>query len=517
MLTRYLNLIRGVSVNRIGLIGVVLTTSAFITFLILEAVRLAGFLTNAYVGLVTYLAFPLIFIVGLILIPIGWRLRKKQTGKTTRELLEERFDESETRGGWLGSKLFLTIGTLTILNVIFMGFLSGRMLHFMDEAHFCGTACHKVMNPEWVTYQDSPHARVKCVQCHVGEGISALVNSKLNGIWQIISLTFSLYEQPIPTPVRQLRPARETCEKCHWPEKFYGSRLKSIVHFQQDESSTPLYTTLLLKVDAGDARRRKGIHWHVAPENEVRYMSVADEREEMIWVEMRLDDGSYRRFVNSELNDTLAAGNEVRTIDCVDCHNRATHIYESAEAAVDRRLAAALMDHSLPFIKREGLAAIMVDYPDREMALKGISRHLIGFYQRNYPEIAANRAVEIDSAIAVLQAIYNRNIHPQMRIKWGSYANHIGHENDGGCFRCHNSKLADAEGSNISDDCTSCHSLLAYDSGEPYQFVREPEAGQVDFALHSYLRREFMQSMGGTGALSRYGKLSEPGSADDLE
>ncbi len=172
------------------------------------------------------------------------------------------------------------------------------MLHFMDSAEFCGTACHSVMNPEWTTYQASPHARVACVECHVGEGVGALVNSKLNGAWQMVSATFDLYERPIPTPVHQLRPARETCEKCHWPSKFYGSRLQTRIAYENDEASTPRYTTLNLKIDAG-AAGDTGVHWHISPGKEVRYASVDDEREEMIWVESLQPDGNVRRFVNT--------------------------------------------------------------------------------------------------------------------------------------------------------------------------------------------------------------------------
>jgi hypothetical protein len=132
---------------------------------------------------------------------------------------------------------------LTILNLAIFGAASARMLHFMDSAKFCGTACHSVMNPEWVTYQQSPHAHVQCVECHVGEGMGALIDSKINGMWQVISLNFNLYERPIPTPVHNLRPARETCEKCHWPDFFIGNRVKTFPHYGWIHC--PLLVTLL--------------------------------------------------------------------------------------------------------------------------------------------------------------------------------------------------------------------------------------------------------------------------------
>lgn len=490
MLVKYQNFLRNIAINRIGKLGVILTTSSFITFLILEFARLSGILTNAYIGLITYLSLPLLFVIGLVLIPIGWFKRKKQTGKSTKELLAQRFAEDATKAGFFGSKLAVTIGFFTLINVLFMFIASTQMLLFMDEPQFCGTACHSVMNPEWVTYQQSPHARVKCVECHVGEGVDALINSKLNGAYQMLSITLNLFEKPIPTPVHQLRPARETCEKCHWPDKFYGARLKSIIHYQTDSLSTPLYTTLNLKIDAGKGHNRAGIHWHVSAENEVRYASVEDEREQMIWVDVKQSDGSFKRYRNTTLSEAGISGE--RTMDCVDCHNRATHIYENPEYAIDERIANGLMDRSLPFLKRVGLKAITNDYPSKEEGMNAIAAGISGFYAREYPQIAAQKMALVDSAIAALQRIYHRNIHPEMNIQWGSYLSHLGHEKEGGCFRCHNKNMIADEGSVISDDCTLCHSILADQSATPFKYLEAVNEKDRDAAKHRYLLNEFL-------------------------
>ena len=330
LIRKYVLYLRGVSANRLGQTGVVLTTSSFFTFIILETARMMGIFTNAYIGLITYMAIPLIFIIGLLLIPLGWRRLKKKTGKTGKELMAERFDSENVQERFAGSKIFVTIAVLTLANIAFLSVLSGRMLHFMDGAEFCGTACHEVMNPEWVTYQQSPHARVNCVECHVGEGMGALIDSKLNGLWQIVSATFNLYQRPIPTPVHQLRPARETCEKCHWPDKFYGPRIKSLPNYKEDSASTPDFTTLSLKIDSRSSRERIGIHWHIGQENEIHYASD-EKRDEIKWVDVRQPDGTYHRYVNEDLDLTEEDLNEeYKIMDCVDCHNRATHIYELA-------------------------------------------------------------------------------------------------------------------------------------------------------------------------------------------
>ena len=175
MFRKFAYFVRCASINRTGLVGVVLTTSSFVTFSILELARIVGILTNAYLGLVSYLLFPSLFVAGLILIPIGWYAQKRRTGRTARQLLNERFGEEQTRPGLWGSRLLVSVGALTLVNVLFLGGVASRMLSFMDKPVFCGTACHSVMNPEWVTYQQSPHARVRCVDCHVGEGTGAFV------------------------------------------------------------------------------------------------------------------------------------------------------------------------------------------------------------------------------------------------------------------------------------------------------------------------------------------------------
>jgi hypothetical protein len=495
MFDKYINFIRGVSVNRTGKVGVVLTTSSFLTFIILEIPRLLGLLTNAYMGLVTYLLLPVLFVVGLLLIPYSWQQYKAQRGKETKELLSERFNSEETKEGFLGSKIFLTVGALTLLNVIFLSGASLRMLTFMDGPEFCGTACHSVMNPEWVTYQQSPHARVACVDCHVGEGVGALVSSKLNGTWQMISVTFNLYERPIPTPVHQLRPARETCEKCHWPDKFYGNKLKTMIRYKHDEQSTPQYTSLNLKIDAGHGGQKAGIHWHVAAENEVRYASVNDERKEMIWVDARQPDGTFRRYTNAKLsgNQPADAENE-RIMDCVDCHNRATHIYENPDKAIDLRMAQGLIDRSLPYIKREAIGALMGSYSDKDAGMEGVRNHIEGFYRKNYPDVLRSQSESIDQAVKTVQAVYYRNIHPGMNITWGSYPSHLGHEKDLGCFRCHNGELKDENGAIISNDCTTCHSILADEEPQPFLYLFPADSTERNFEKHKYLREEFLGS-----------------------
>ncbi len=493
-LYKYINVVRRLSRHWTGKLGVVLIVTSTVTFFFFQILQFIGLFNNAYAGLLAYLLFPTIFLLGMLLVPVGWYYFKKEKGQTTRELLTESFDPDYLKARVIGSKALWIVSGISLASIVLLSSVSINALHFMDESEFCGTACHSVMSPEWIAYQQSPHARVQCVDCHIGEGVGAMVDAKLNGVWQMVSASFDLYSRPIPTPVHNLRPARETCEKCHWPEKFYGRKLKSIIHYDEDEFSTPKYTSLLLKIDAGHDAKPTGIHWHIASENDVRYASLSENRSEVIWVDVRQPDGNYKRFRNYKYNPDDVTEEHIRSLDCVDCHNRATHIYEEPARAIDDRIHAGLIDRSIPYIKKQGLKAILGSYPVKQDGIAAIDKSIRAFYNKHYPEFTQANPELISQSIDVLQAIYHRNIHPQMNITWGSYPNHIGHQEDSGCFRCHNQYLIDGNGENISSDCTLCHSILADGSDEIFQYLNNSIDHGRESLIQSYLQQEFLRT-----------------------
>jgi len=482
MLQVFRRFLRGVTSSFVGALGVALVNAAFFTFLLIETFRIAGAVKSAYVGLVSYLVLPPIFVLGLILVPVGWWLHARRSPHTWRELLAADFGDDLVAPHPSGSHLFAVVSLLTLVNLAFLGGGSARMLRFMEEPVFCGTACHSVMNPEWTTYQDSPHARVRCVECHVGEGTDALIDSKINGAWQVVSLTFDLYERPIPTPVHQLRPARETCEHCHWPDKVTGDRIKTWRRFEMDRASTPTYTTLNLHVGSSG---RGGIHWHVHPDNEVRYASVADEREVMRWVEARAPGGAEVRYENREYTAAPTGDEGVRVMDCVDCHNRATHVYEDPEAVVDDLIAEGAIDRRIPYARRISLAALTGGWRDREAAMAGIEREMHRTTEDIDPGAYPSLQPELDAAVEVLREAYDRNVHPEMNISWGAYPSHLGHRHDrAGCFRCHNEDMVDEGGRAIPYECELCHDILAWDGPNTYAFLGEPPEGDPERAMY---------------------------------
>jgi nitrate/TMAO reductase-like tetraheme cytochrome c subunit len=451
----------------LGMAGAVITTVSATLFLTLFAVEQVGFHGGPYLGIIAFLILPALFALGLVLIPIGlWRDRQRRRRLAEGERLPELpvwdLNQDRTR------RNFVVFAALTVVNLMILAVATYKSVDVMDSTPFCGATCHTVMQPEYTTYRRSPHARVACVECHIGPGANWFVKSKLSGSWQVVAVAFNLYPRPIPVPVENLRPARETCEQCHWPNKFVGDRLKVISTFSDDEANTELKTVLVMKVGGRQFGGSQGIHWHVDPDHTVRYR--ADEKRETIYeVEMIQKGGPTERFMGpagKSLEATTAATRATawRTMDCVDCHNRPTHIYRQPEEELDAALLEKRIDPALPFVRREGLKALKAEYTSQDAARAGITKAIEDFYRESYPHA---RLESVAAAGRELGNIYCSNVFPSMNVRWGTYVNHIGHMNTPGCFRCHDEEHKTADGKSISQDCTICHSILAQEEKDP--------------------------------------------------
>jgi hypothetical protein len=460
-----------VTSNRISLAGSVLTTVAAFLFLLLFAINLVSEHGGSpYLGILAFLILPALFVLGLALIPVGlWQARKRR-----REAMAE--DDPAAEFAVLDfnrpqiRRTALVFLAATGINALILGVGTYKGVEVMDSTQFCGAACHTVMNPEFTTYSRSPHARVKCVECHIGEGANWFVKSKLSGSWQLVAVTFDHFPRPIPVPVHNLRPARETCEQCHWPDKFVGDRFKVNTHFSEDEANTETKTVLVVKVGGRQAGHSHGIHWHVDPDHVLRYRS--DEKRQTIYeVETVAKDGTTKRWTGPAATSPEAArATEWRTLDCVDCHNRPTHVYHDAVRELDAALLDRRIDPTLPFARREGLKALQAEYPSHEAARAGIAKAIAAFYEQSYPQVAAERKDAVAAAGVALGDIWCWNVFPTMNIRWGTYVNHIGHPDMSttvGCFRCHDEEHKTKDGHAISQDCSTCHSLLAQDEKDP--------------------------------------------------
>lgn len=360
---------------------------------------------------------------------------------------------------------FLAVGNFVV--VVLVGY-TGH--HFSETERFCGTLCHTSMNPEAGAHEISPHSRVACVDCHVGSGLKNFVSSKIAGIRQLVSTTTGSYSRPIRMPTHGLRPARETCEECHRPELFHGDKLKITDRYQEDEKNTLLQTVLLMKLGSGgQGTGARGIHWHVSNKNKIMYTYEDDSREHISEVHLFKADGSEVIFKNPEViagNHSGSPEHGVKEMDCVDCHNRPAHIYLSPDEALDRRISDGLISTELPFIKKKGMELITAAYPSKELALQEIATALPAWYAKQYPELAREKGDQITRAAASMQEAYRDNIYPDMKIDWNTYQSNLGHDDDRGCFRCHNDTLEAADGSVIPQDCETCHVLLAEDESD---------------------------------------------------
>lgn len=436
---RFLQLLRS---NWISWSGAILTTLAFMAFVttwIYLGVHGGGH--NAYVGLLVFLVLPGLFVVGLGLIPLGLLIYRRQL-KARLALVQER-----------PLRLWRLLAFLTVINLAVLGTGGYEALHYMDSQQFCGTLCHEVMSPTYEAYVDSPHARVACVECHIGSGASWFVKAKISGLRQVWAVLIDSYQRPIPTPVHDLRPARDTCEQCHWPDKFTGDRLVVRKHYADDEAVTETVNALVLKT--GGVRpdgKATGIHWHVHPGNRVSYIATDDKRSTIPYVKMVGPDGKERVFTTEGVDAQKPPAGELRTMDCIDCHNQPSHQFQEAETALDAAIAAGLVSRQLPFVRKVGLEALQMAWT-RDTAEQGIRDHLQKFYAAKPPAAAVDPAL-LASSSAALAAIWRRNVHPMMGITWGTYPQLQGHR---GCMRCHDGEHYDADGETIASDCTTCH------------------------------------------------------------
>jgi len=445
--------------NALSIVGAGLTTVSAILFLTFFLVEVSGWVdhSNPYLGIIFFIVLPAIFIGGLLLIPLGvWVERRRRLRGLPPSLRHwPRIDLNHART----RAVLLVILVLTPFNLLIASLAAYKGVEAMDSVGFCGQVCHEVMQPQFVAYQGGPHSRVKCVACHIGPGADWFVRSKLSGARQVYAVMMNTHSRPIPSPVHNLRPARETCEQCHWPTQFHGDKLETRYDFGTDEANTESITTLQLRIGGVDSHGEpSGIHWHVAEQNAIEYIALDRARQDIGYVKLTGPDGEVREYYADGVSAAQLAQGERRAMDCVDCHNRPSHTFAAtADRAVNTALGSGAIAKDLPFIKREGLAVLTVPYPTREEAAAQIERRIIEFYRDQYPAVFASRQDDVGRAIRSLQTLYSRNVFPAMNVTFGSYPNNIGHMDFPGCFRCHDDTKKTSTGAVISQDCESCH------------------------------------------------------------
>jgi hypothetical protein len=443
----------------LSLLGMALLATAVISWLFVLPQQVRGHVDNPYVGILVFLVLPVLFFTGLALVPIGVYLSKRQI---RRGLSEEGFDRQTAlrRIGWF-------FGATTLLNILIGTQVSYRAVKYMETPQFCGATCH-TMKPELSAYQNSPHSRVECVECHVAPGAAGWINSKASGLRQLIETVLKTAPKPIPSALESNRlvPARETCENCHWPQKFNGARLRLFSKYADDEANTRSETVLLMLVGGN---RISGIHGaHFGPGVHIRFAAADAKRQTIPWIEYRnTEKNQVWHFVTSESAPDSATALPQFEMQCVDCHNRPTHTFDLPERAVDKALALGDIAAGLPYIKKKSVELLKANYATSAEAAAKLPSALTAFYQQSYPDVYAARSPDIHQAGEAVLAIYNRNVFPDLKVTWGTYPNNLGHTDFPGCFRCHDGSHTTADGKTITQDCNTCHEPLAVEEASP--------------------------------------------------
>lgn len=452
--------------NRTTFVGVGLSLTSLGLFLFLFVLQSTEKEPSPYMGIITFTILPVFLTIGFILILIGaWRFHRALVRGTAREFEWPTLDLNQPRQ----LRAFTVFLFATIFFLMFSAFGSYKAYEYTESDEFCGQTCHSVMEPEYTAYKHSPHARVGCAKCHIGPGAGWFVRSKLAGSYQVYAVLANKVPRPIHTPIRNLRPAQETCEQCHWPQHFFHEKQKAISYFLSDEQNTPMNLVLLIKIGGGNPETgiTSGIHWHMNIANKIFYKAVDEKRQKIPWVRVEHPDGKAHVYTNKESDATPAQLNaaELRRMDCIDCHNRPTHIYTHPARLVNRLMEWDKVDRTLPNLKTESVELLEAKYSRREEAFVGIDKGMREYYAKQYPQVAQAKRPQIQQAVEALQKVYSLNYFPEMKHDWRQFPDNIGHMYAPGCFRCHDGKHVDEEGKVLSRDCNTCHTILSEQLG----------------------------------------------------
>ena len=436
----------------LSLAGTVLVTTAGLLWLFALPAQARGHVDNPYTGIFLFVVLPLVFFGGLAMIPIGAALAKR------------RIAAGWPAGGGDRSaavrKLALFLGLTTVANVIIGSQLSYRAVEHMETTQFCGQSCH-VMTPQFRAHAAAPHSKVACVECHVSPGATGWLQSKINGTRQLYEVVTDSYHRPIPAGLSsgRLVASAETCEGCHARQPGRAIRVRVIPKHADDEASTASWTVLTMRVGGGPLG---GIHGaHLGDGVVIRYASPDPARQSIPWVEVtRPGVDKATTYLASGTTESSAAALPRYTMQCVDCHNRPAHTFERPERAVDRALALRQLP-TQPSMRQRAVELLRASYADEGAARTGIAAGLKETYAAAPPD-------DVTKAAEILGAIWARNVFPDLKVTWGTYPNNLGHEDDPGCFRCHDGEHATADGAaTIDQDCSSCHEAIAVEEASP--------------------------------------------------
>ncbi|NOY07096.1 MAG: cytochrome C [Chlorobi bacterium] len=448
--------------NTITLTGIAVFIISFGLILFLTVIELLATETKPYMGIITFIVLPFFMLIGVLLMFYGIKRERKLIKKGYKR---ERTLPVIDLNNPVHRKLLLYFSSGLLFLILFSAFGSFKAYEYTDSNEFCGTICHKVMNPEYTSYEYSPHARVDCVKCHIGPGAQWYVRSKLSGAYQLYAVLFNKYPKPIPIPISNLRPAQETCEQCHWPKVFFSEKMLKKTYYMSDDENSHWSIDLLLKIGGGNIESgpTSGIHWHMNIDNKIEYYASDERRQVIPWIKSTNEDGiiTIYRSTEDDFDESKMDKDAIRRMDCIDCHNRPSHLFRNPSGLVNELMSIGWIDASLPDIKSTAVDALDKGYSTKANGLDSIEIIIRSYYESNYPRIAIAKKEEIKNAIAELKKVYKRNYFPSMDVDWTKYPDNIGHLYSKGCFRCHDGKHVSEDGKVLTRDCNACHIILA--------------------------------------------------------
>lgn len=449
--------------NPITILGLSISAISFIVIVFLATLEYFAKEPNPYMGILAFVIVPSVLMGGVAIAAFGvWReQRLHRIGKPIERHMPVVDLNNPTHRTGLA---VVSVGALSL--ILMSSFGSFKAYEAMESDEFCGTTCHTPMEPEHTAYQNSPHAKVGCVKCHIGSGAGWFVRSKLSGSYQLYSVAFNKFPRPISTPIHNLRPAQQTCEQCHWPSQFFSEKLLSNTYYSSvGQLNVPWKLDLLIRIGGGnkEAGPTSGIHWHMNIRNKVTYVAVDEKRQVIPWVQVRGPDGSVRTYKSTEraLTPADSAAGETRRMDCIDCHNRPAHQYRPPMRMVNHLMTLGWIDPSLPSAKDLAVHVLEEPYSTAKIAADSIRIGIEEYYADNFPALFKEKRPAIERMVVETQGLYAKNYFPAMQTNWRNFPDNIGHMYFAGCFRCHDGKHVNAEGKVLSKDCNICHSILA--------------------------------------------------------
>ncbi len=355
-------------------------------------------------------------------------------------------------------RTWLYIGASALVLIIAIGAIVYGW-DYTNSPQFCGTTCH-TMPPEYIAYQVSPHARVSCVECHIGRTfVGNAFTRKAGDLMHVVRYSSNQYTFPLYA--REMQPARESCEKCHWPEKFTADKVVTIKHYSDDANNSLAATYLIMKTGGGVQREGQGfgIHWHI--ENQVNFIALDPLKQNIPWIQVIDAQGNSTVYsdVENPLTPDQIGKSEKHRMDCIDCHNRISHTFRSPTQAIDQALALNRIDPKIPMIRSKGVEALGGNYKNTDEANRAFDA-LDAVYQKDYAAFYQQNSAKVKDAIMFLKATYANLVFPTQDLSWTTHPDNIGHKDSPGCFRCHDGKHFTQDNQKaIRLECNVCHTL----------------------------------------------------------